>query len=385
MRVGIFNLQSTRANYGAVLQAAALEQFVREHVTPNVEHIDFSIPQSAKPKPRMVQFFRWKLHGLKRRLRKMAGRPVPVSLKSVANVEVFEQFRKQNLNRTEPVSDRAGLERVSQGYDAVIVGSDQVWRLAFTGPGLYAFFLSFVPEGCRRIAYAASFGTDQWEGTRQQTVEARRYLEQFCAVSVRERSGLAICSDVLGVKATHVLDPVLLAGREYFEGLLESEPVKTAHTDIVYYKLRDGIVQYADIEAIAAGLGQSIDNIYYKPLRTESSSRIEHSFYPVLEWVDKIRGCGRMLVTDSFHGICFAILFEKDFLWIPNEDGGLSRLESLFEQLGLSDRRCRSVEDAQRMMADGCRIDFGKVNARLDVLRKLSAEFLINSLMGQGR
>lgn len=382
MMVGILNLQSTRSNYGAVLQAAALEQFVRDHVTDEVEHIDYSIPDSAREKPGLMQIVRWKVHGLKRRLRTLAGLPVPVRLEHVADVEVFEHFRKKNLRRTEAVSDMAGLERVSGDYDAVIVGSDQVWRLAFTGPGLPAFFLSFSPESCRRIAYAASFGTDQWEGDKHQTVEAKRYLDQFHAVSVREQSGLSICTDVFGISATHVLDPVLLMGREYFEGLLEQDPVETSHTDIIYYKLRDGVVQYADIEAIARGFGESIDNIYYKPKISEATGQSQHSFYPVLEWVEKIRGCGKMLVTDSFHGICFAILFEKDFVWIPNEDGGLSRLESLFQQLGLSDRRCRSVEDAKRMMTEGGQIDYVQVNAKLDALRKQSADYLLMALKG---
>ena len=99
-------------------------------------------------------------------------------------------------------------------FDAFIVGSDQVWRRLYM-PDIYREYLSFA-EGwnVRRISYAASFGTEEWEYSPLETTECRRLLQKFDAVSVREASGVSLCKKHFGVEAVHVVDPTLLLDRD---------------------------------------------------------------------------------------------------------------------------------------------------------------------------
>jgi hypothetical protein len=259
------------------------------------------------------------------------------------------------------------------------VGSDQVWRLLYTRHTFPAFFLPFGSEDCRRIAYAASFGTDQWEGDAEETAEATRCLKKFDAISVREASGVQVCRDIFGVQATHVLDPVLLIGRAFFDGLIDQAALDLETVDCVYYKLRGGTFGFEDVQGVTGQLGLSIENIYFKTMPTDSGEN-EYHFHSVPEWLGKLRACDRMLITDSFHGICFAMLFERDFVWIPNENAGTSRLESLLGELGLMGRKCTDLSEVERFLQSDTRIDYAKVSQKLESMRGASRDFLVGVL-----
>ena len=108
-------------------------------------------------------------------------------------------------------------------YDAYVVGSDQCWRPRYNA-FLSSMFLDFVKgEKTKRIAYAASFGTDQWEFTQEMTSICVPLAQKFDFVSVREDSGLKLCKEHLGVNAVHVLDPTLLLTKEDYTHLIKAE------------------------------------------------------------------------------------------------------------------------------------------------------------------
>src|SRR5690606_30541311 len=107
-------------------------------------------------------------------------------------------------------------------FSAVVVGSDQVWRPRYS-PNIYNFFLDFLKNNStiKKVAYAASFGTEDWEYTEEQTREARELIKHFNAVSVRESSGVLLCDKYLNRKdAVHVLDPTLLLKAEDYNQLI---------------------------------------------------------------------------------------------------------------------------------------------------------------------
>lgn len=379
MKVGILNLQQTRFNYGALLQAAALEHYVRDNTGAEVEHINYIPPKAAPKKYSLLFRAKWKICGLIGRAfgRNKGGHAV--ALTEIGRAEVFEEFRKKWMVRTEKATSLDELAAISTDYDVGVVGSDQVWRLLYTLHTFPAFFLSFLPEHCRRIAYAASFGTDQWEGDEVITEKTASLLRKFSAISVREKSGLAICQKEFGLSVEHVLDPTLLIGRAFFDKIINDQAPAVADNDFVYYKLRDGFCGYDDVEKLVIGQCSSIENIYYRCEQADSGETL-YSYHSVAEWLGKIRAAKRMLITDSFHGICFAILFEKDFVWIPNESAGTSRLESLLGFLGLADRKCTSLAEMKRMLKIEMSIDYVPVNVKLDQMRTTSRAFLLNAL-----
>ena len=113
-------------------------------------------------------------------------------------------------NLTAVVRTSEETTEVTKSFDAIIVGSDQVWRIENTRMAGYDFFLNFVKDDhIKKISYAASFGKDRWMGTENETQIVSYLLSQFNAVSVRESSGVILCRDLFHTSAFHVLDPTL--------------------------------------------------------------------------------------------------------------------------------------------------------------------------------
>ncbi|MDE6098635.1 MAG: polysaccharide pyruvyl transferase family protein, partial [Muribaculaceae bacterium] len=118
-------------------------------------------------------------------------------------------FIADEINTT----DRCDKYSVIDGCDAYITGSDQVWRPRYNKGILADKFLEFTENtDCRRIAYAASFGTNEWEFNNEQTQKCRQLLKKFHKVSVREDSGITLCRRYLDHDAELVADPTLLVG-----------------------------------------------------------------------------------------------------------------------------------------------------------------------------
>ncbi len=124
------------------------------------------------------------------------------------------QFIKNHINpRTKHCYTTAELKDVVDqlNLDAIIVGSDQVWRPDYS-PCQPNYFLDFLGDNqhIRRVSYAASFGTDEWTFSEKLTNVCRNLIKQFDAVSVREESAVKLCQDYFGIKATQVIDPTML-------------------------------------------------------------------------------------------------------------------------------------------------------------------------------
>lgn len=363
-KIGIINFHYSDHNYGAVLQAAALEHVIKK-LGYNAEHIDF-IPDSLsipiKIKFRLGEMLR-SIGILKKRSRSIEG------------AEIFENFRDTWLSRSDAYRSIRDLNKISDTYSAIVVGSDQVWRPRYTHPFTLAYFLSFVDKDTRRIAYAASFGVDYWQekDNLPLTDAIKNELHKFDSISVREDAGVSICKDIFDCSATHVLDPTLLKGRGFFNEIIKKETLAQHKPHIVFYKLDADTLFLEELNHLGKLLKCDIENIYFYELN-------EKKFYnTVPDWLFKIRE-SRLVITDSFHCVCFAILFEKEFLYSVNNGRGVSRLVSLLGMLGLSDRICYNSSELSKGYKNAKRIDYSIVNSKLAKQRELSLEFISNSL-----
>src|SRR5690606_38187267 len=114
----------------------------------------------------------------------------------------------------------------TEGFDAIIVGSDQVWRYKYVGKNFRYYFLDFITKPTKKISYAASFGIDNWEGPNDTVPLISRLLADFQAISVREDSGVVICKETFGVDDTrHVLDPTFLPEIEFYDNIIDVEGI----------------------------------------------------------------------------------------------------------------------------------------------------------------
>jgi hypothetical protein len=378
MKVGIINMQYSRHNYGALLQAAVLEHITRQ-LTPGctVEHIDIRAPwQNPKAKKAKASYFERALN-----LVKNVANNWPTTPRD-GNFEVFSRFRDQYINLTKKsyITDEEFTSE-DWDYDIVIVGSDQVFRAHFIRHDVDIYFLRFLPTQCRRIAYAASFGVDSWEGADDAllTEKVRKALGQFQAVSVREHSGVDICNDVFGVSAQHVLDPTLLAGREYFDQIIATCDKDIYMPDWAIHHISNDAKFIEQIPVVAKKKQKVARNIYYKRLG-KWPFRPTAEFSSVPEWLALIRGAHELVLTDSYHCVCFCILFRKEFIVFLSEDKGTGRMRSLLNLLGLEHRICTSAEMFEEVASGTQTIDYDVVEAILVGEREKAWAFLKDNI-----
>ena len=226
-------------------------------------------------------------------------------------------------------------------FDAVVVGSDQVWRHKYFtelyGCPISNAFLKFCRKApIKRIAYAASFGTDEWEYTERETKDCAQLLQLFGSISVREASGIGLCEDYLHrADAKLVLDPTLLLDKEDYLALIHQSGTRKSPGNLMYYILDDNEEKQGLIRRVAQERG-------LKPFNVNSKVKDPHATLeetiqpPVEEWLQAFVDA-EFVITDSFHACVFSIIFGKPFIVMGNHERGLSRFSTLLEMFGISD------------------------------------------------
>jgi len=362
MKIGILNLSWANDNYGAILQAVGLEQTLKnlgyEAETINIFY-----------KTKICDLF--SKNGVKRVLRKI------IFKSNINNAHSLVQFRNNNMNLTKKVFfDSSDFYKHKFDFDACIVGSDQVWKDVFiNSEWVQVYFLDFLRDDINKIAYAASFGKDTWTAGADTTQYIKNCLQKFNAVSVREIGGVKICKEIFGIDAQTAIDPSLLVGRDFWEDVIDKNNSVDHARDIVFFlihkKKRKMFMRL--IEMIRKKSGKQIKEI--------SKHNLLGRFYePVPIWLRKIKNA-ELVITDSLHGVCFSIIFEKQFIaYMPNENGTLTRIVSLLGQLGISDRLISNVDEKNVDDLLKKNIDYSRVNMLLEKMREDSMDFLKKAL-----
>lgn len=251
------------------------------------------------------------------------------------------------------------------GIECLLVGSDQVWRPSYN-QHVEDHFLRFASDvNLLKVAYAASFGSDQWEFTPEQTAECRQLIQQFKAVSVREKRGVTFCRKYLDCKAEWVLDPTFLLSVDDYLSLCTH--ISPSAPFVFAYILDDTPTKRNFCEQIATNAGL--------PLRfvTDSTRTAEDS---PERWLACFRDA-TLVITDSFHGTVFSLIFEKDFLTFCNSNRGKARFDSLVEIFGI-DNHIVSQNDS--LPSNIPHLDITQIHACLEKEKLYSLDYLSNVL-----
>lgn len=373
MRIGILTLP-LHTNYGGILQAYAL-QTVLERMGHEVVVFDTPNRMPLPPLKDIPKCF------LKRIIKKLLGRNQKIFYEYYHNKKVIpvvsqntQRFINSHIHRKE-ISDFKELDRDS--YDAIVVGSDQVWRPLYFVPGwrwqeIENAFLSFASNwNIKRLSYAASFGTDDWEYTDQQTRRCKALLQVFDAISVRETNGVTLCKKYFDIDSVHVLDPTMLLNEADYSIFFQKANTPKSNGTLLNYILDETEKSSALIMNVANQKflrAFSVNNPYENDETKPLNERIKPS---VEKW---LRGFydAEFVITDSFHACVFSILFKKQFVVVGNKERGLSRIESLLLCFGIENR---IVEDSAQVMRLPL-IDYDTVYIKLEKYRKKSLEFL---------
>lgn len=381
MRIAILTLPLS-SNYGGILQCYALQTFLTR-MGHSVVVLNGRFPE--------VSWWRNYLRLLKRcylfYVRKDKTRPpFPWYTSKQWNkvIQNLSSFISRYIHMTEPIWTTTEFRKtiLSHGIEGVVYGSDQIWRPCYS-PGIEnAFGLFILPKDrIRQVAYAASFGVDQCEFSQEQLQKCAPLLNRFDAVSVREFSGIELCRTYFGVNTCQMIDPTLLLQSEDYGQLIDQAETNPIEGDLLTFVLD----RSAEKDRIIASVAKSRQLRSYDigPKIGDSTLTLKERIQmPVEQWLRGFRDA-KMVVTDSFHGCVFSILFQKPFVAIGNASRGMARFTSLLQLFGLEDRLIGSLEEFQLRKEELLTpIDYVSVYARLRICRENAMAFLKQNLGG---
>ena len=340
-------------NFGCILQAYALKTALEKH--------DFEV------------LFINRCANLK--WYQKAISPLYYGYKSYKTKETHQFVETHLYDNVLTVKSNMKLNTVNKlGIYACIVGSDQVWRRDYTGKFGYNYFLDFVTnKKIKKISYAASFGLDYCEYNKQEIDNIKVNLSSFDMITVREESGLSILSESFNINNAHwVLDPTFLLTKDDYLSLINTDNVQKHDNYIFSYLLCDKNKTDIFLNNIANKTSKSLVNCYLKYMYEQYKDIIS-----VEQWLTNIANAD-FVITDSFHGCVFSIIFNKQFAVILNQGGGSTRIASLMNLLSLSNRIVEGEVDIEKLFVHP--IDYDIVNEKVEKERSRSLELLLKSL-----
>lgn len=264
-----------------------------------------------------------------------------------------------------------------------MLGSDQLWTKGAIDLTGFIFFLDFVDNAKKKIAFATSFGHSEFEGTSSQIEYAGSLLENFDYISVREESGVGACRKYFGLEVERDLDPVFLCDRQRYDELADESGRSENVKYLLCYILDPNEEKQAAIIHCAEKLG--LDVIAILDMKTGNSKKdgwhtgrlIENA--SVEDFVYYIRNC-EFLITDSHHGACFGVIYKKNLLAIANYSRGVTRFTHLFGLLNITHKLVYSETEIIGNDALLEEIDYDAVYKILEHEKKASLERFSNVL-----
>ena len=341
MKIGIVTYWKSTDNYGEQLQNYALQEYLRGlgH-EPFLIRYDYEADTIYGTKPLPVRL-----------LRACSPKRLAAYFKSKKNNRMyrknclehprgFDEFRKEHLSMSRVYSSIEDLRNDPPEADMYITGSDQVWN-TFGGKfsemknRLSAFFLDFGKEDVKRISYAASWGRSRISDEESELI--RPLLARFDAVSVREASGIDVCSRLGREDALLAPDPTLLHDAETYHCLYEDSGVKVPDGKYLFFYFMNHDGNYDRKAVFDWAKARDLKVVY---VTDDWNDEFERSFPDVAGWL-KLIDNAEYVVTNSFHCSVFSLIFGKKLGVIKRSGsytGMNTRIDSLFESCGAAPR-----------------------------------------------
>ncbi len=330
-------------NYGAALQSYALQKYLKE-CGYDTELIDY-IPS----------YFRRKLSAY-----------IIRCIDMIRCRYVFHKFLKNHIELTKrKYRSVENLKKAEFDYDAFIVGSDQVWNMNMNNGKDDAFFLSFVDEDRLKISYAASIAMDYISA--EQFLRFKSLTSDYTAVSVRERSNAKMLTDK-GITCEQVCDPVYLLSKEEWRKISTQKKQKNKYVLVYAFYNQKDVYDYAEEYAKKYDL-----KLYY--VTTCFFSRLSlpgrQLWCPnITEFIGLIDNA-QMVITNSFHGLAFSLIFNKPVSVFKTNKKGNNRITDMLFSVGIEEQEKNCIAEIT---------DYTKINPKLNVLIEKSKDFLEKSI-----
>lgn len=369
MKVGILT-QPLRSNYGCLLQAYALQSTL-ERMGHDVIILNREFEEDKHITFKEIR--RKRIYAITRFIGAYKRQLLSKNIRT---------FTHEHLHHSKAILTSSKLKEISEltGFDGYVVGSDQVWRPNYS-PNILDYFLSFTKgKSVKRIAYAASLGVSNWEFTEEETQICKELVHDFDAVSVRESSAIELLKNHFGIDSSLVLDPTLLLEKEHY-GMLIPQDDKIEKTGEMFCYVLDNSPQMSKvIDFFEKSSGYK--SYYCMPRLSPSFLNLlchysKCTFPSVYNWLKSFISA-KMVITDSFHGTVFSIIFNKPFWVIGNTYRGMARFQSLLSLFNLEHRLLHPNEIDNVNWKEP--IDWEEVNRIKREWQKKSLDFLKDNL-----
>lgn len=262
---------------------------------------------------------------------------------------VFAQNRYE-ITPLIPIDD---MNQLNDYFDIFLIGSDQMWNYYLSKPYRQSYFLDFAYDDKIKISYATSFGLNEYVGPPEEKEITKKNLHRFDKISVRDDFSQRICNDEFELSADLLLDPVFLCPVEKYEELIDEVDFSENDDYIFAYILNPNERIGAEIKKIAENASCRIVVVFdfggnkeqQKNSLNVNSELVDFIILPdVKEWIYLFKNAS-FILTDSFHGTCFSIIFKKNFITLKNNARGGSRFDFLLSEFRLQEHLIENPEE----------------------------------------
>ncbi|MFP9099572.1 polysaccharide pyruvyl transferase family protein [Flavobacterium sp. RHBU_24] len=376
-KIGVITILNVN-NYGAELQAFALHHKLKLMGYDNevINYLYYKNPMYVAEAKSAPLIKAPKINKLKDFVIKWIDKYSRFAHPEIAKVrkERFDNFHGKLTSLSPVYNSYSSLYNANLPYDTVIVGSDQVWN-PNNGTNLDPYFLTFAKNGMKKISFASSFGVGKINP--EYHAVYKNWLNNIDFIATREADGVKIIKEITGRDATHVVDPTLLLTKKEWESILVPYEAKEPYILLFVFKESKYVNDFA--YHLQKQTGYKIIRVCKNEMRVESDDKMINirDFGP-LEFLGLYQNASVVLTT-SFHGTVFSLIFEKPFYTIaPGSKNNNSRQQGLLSLMGHPERLINEG-DAFPDTAN-LQIDFTPVREIIERERQKSVSFLENAL-----
>lgn len=286
------------------------------------------------------------------------------------------EFAKTHFYLSNFYERNESCDYINNLVDTFIVGSDTQWWWNDVSSIKYHPWLDFVQADKRKISLSTSFANDFTDIPKEEIPKIKKLYERFDSLSVREKSGVTILSEVFGIeKSEALIDPTLVLDSNYYDEIIEESELQVKNYVFAYI-----LDLTEDKENALIDFSKKIN----KPLRVVprqyhkgSMKIVTDNNCSIPDFLYLIKNAD-LVITDSFHGACFSVIFEKNFATMINNKRENTRFE-IFKQMGLSKCLLDSPEELQRFNFDE-QVDFSETRIFIEKERCKFYDYLKKSL-----
>ncbi len=302
----------------------------------------------------------------------------PMQKERAVRYDKFQKFINQHYIRTKKCYDSDLLETEDPGFDCYICATDVIWKNTPVYGFDRGYFLgSTCMENKHKIAYSASRGT-YFANTQEEVDQFFAYLNDFDAISVREKTLHNYIEQNSDISAPLVLDPVLLHDRSFYEKISIKPPEE--HYVLLYYVMEQAKETIRQAALYASAHHQKVIEITDLPVgegRLKEYPGVDYTLRYAIgieEWIGYILHAD-CIFTNSFHVCCFSVLFEKQFFAGHRNS---EKVALFMDAFGLSHRKL--VSGGNPVSSPPAPIDYDEIRPRLKQRQKESAEWILQAI-----